>query len=67
MAAMDEHRLLIVKPGDTLVIGHSPALTAEQVGRFKDALGLAGVIGLPGEIDLATIRVESPDDGEQPA
>ncbi|WP_066945047.1 hypothetical protein [Streptomyces lushanensis] len=67
MPTAGESRLLIVKPGDTLVIGHAPALTSQQVAHLKQMLGLAAVIAVPGPIDLAAIRAAGRADAEQPS
>ncbi|MEU2143607.1 hypothetical protein ABZ741_04750 [Streptomyces globisporus] len=56
--SLPENRLLIVKPGDILVIGHAPNLTAQQADRLKQLLDLKAVIAVPGVVDLATIAEE---------
>ncbi|MFD7858324.1 hypothetical protein ACFV6B_29185 [Streptomyces microflavus] len=56
--SLPENRLLIVQPGDILVIGHAPAFSAQQADRLKQLLGLKAVIAVPGIVDLATIRAE---------
>lgn len=58
---LPESRLLIVEPGDVLVIGHAPNLTAQQADALKQALGLKAVIAVPGAVDLATIRADEQD------
>ncbi|MFJ8221417.1 hypothetical protein [Streptomyces griseus] len=55
---LPENRLLIVEPGDILVIGHAPALSAQQADRLKQMLNLKAVIAVPGVVDLATIRAD---------
>lgn len=52
---LPENRLLIVEPGDILVIGHAPTLSAQQADRLKKLLDLKAVITVPGVVDLATI------------
>ncbi|MGW7195535.1 hypothetical protein [Streptomyces chryseus] len=56
MPVPEEARLLIVKPGDTLVLGHMPSLTTERADILKQALSLAAVVTFPGEVDLAVLR-----------
>ncbi|MFJ6810643.1 hypothetical protein ACIQRK_32345 [Streptomyces anulatus] len=58
---LPENRLLIVEPGDILVIGHAPTLSAQQADMLKQMLNLKAVIAVPGEIDLATIRADEHD------
>ncbi|MEU0001560.1 hypothetical protein ABZ069_32045 [Streptomyces microflavus] len=53
---LPDNRLLIVEPGDILVIGHAPKLSNQQADALKQLLGLKAVIAVPGIVDLATIR-----------
>ncbi|MFE5090616.1 hypothetical protein ACFRCI_09470 [Streptomyces sp. NPDC056638] len=55
---LPENRLLIVEPGDVLVIGHAPNLTVQQADQLKQLLGLKAVITVPGIVDLGTIRTD---------
>lgn len=50
------HRIVTVEPGDVLVIGHAPQLSAEQAERFKQTLGLHAVLTVPGPVDLGVVK-----------
>ncbi|MFI1524946.1 hypothetical protein [Streptomyces griseus] len=58
MADFEEtsHRIVTIEPGDVLVIGHAPQLSAEQAERFKRALGLHAVLTVPGPVDLGVVK-----------
>lgn len=56
-----EHRLVIVRPGDILVVGRTPALTEDLALRFKEALGLAGISTMREGIDIGSVRYPTAD------
>ncbi|MGM9380329.1 hypothetical protein [Streptomyces antibioticus] len=55
-------RIVLVKPGDILIIGNAGTLddasveaSTEAISRLHQALGLAGVVLFEGDIELATV------------
>ncbi|MFE3381914.1 hypothetical protein [Streptomyces anulatus] len=58
---LQEHRLVVVKPGDILVIQHSDALTQEAVRTLRQATGVSLVIGVPGDVDINAVRYPTAD------
>lgn len=59
---MDGTRIVLVKPGDVLLIGNVGALPIEAVeslqpglAALKDKLGLAGIAVFEGDIDLDAV------------
>lgn len=63
---MTDTRIVLVKPGDMLIIGNVGALPDGQLeqgmtslGGIKDALGLAGLVIFEGDIDLAAVAQAS--------
>lgn len=55
---MSDARVVLIKPGDVLVIGNTGVLENPCLaifGPIKDALGLAGVVIFEGDIDLAAV------------
>jgi succinyl-CoA synthetase alpha subunit len=56
-----EHRLIVVKPGDILVIRHSPELTQEAADAFKKASGVSRIVALPSDIDISAVRHPTSD------
>jgi hypothetical protein len=75
--AQCEARIVLIKPGDVLVIGNVGALPEESWGPavdhltpLKEALGLAGVVVFEGDVNLAAVaaphEVEQVDYGTRP-
>lgn len=65
-------RVVLVKPGDILIIGNigtlddeAIATAGEAVSRLHTQLGLAGVVLFEGDIDLATVAQSALDTREQ--
>ena len=50
------NRVVIVEPGDVLVVGHAPDMPAEWIDKLRRALNLTAVIALPGPVDLGVIK-----------
>jgi hypothetical protein len=75
--AVSDTRIVLVKPGDLLVIGNVGALYEDEqdpdltpLTTIKEALGLAGVVVFEGDIDLAAVTphaVEQVDYGKPQA
>lgn len=56
---MSEARVVLVKPGDVLILGNvgtgSVAQLQDLLPAFKDALSLAYVVVFEGDIDMAAV------------
>jgi hypothetical protein len=71
---MDSTRIVLIKPGDVLVIGNVGSLPMEAVESLqpglvdlKDRLGLAGIAVFEGDIDLAAVTPAQSADSAAPA
>lgn len=58
---LNEHRIIVVKPGDILVVGRSEDLNADLAGTIKQALKLSAVVALPDEVDVQAVRYPTAD------
>ncbi|MEE1779451.1 hypothetical protein ACIG8S_23570 [[Kitasatospora] papulosa] len=56
-----ERRLVVIKPGDILVVGNASGLTPEGLRAFKEALGLGGIVEVPRSIDINAVRYPTAD------
>lgn len=56
-----EHRLVVIKPGDILVIQHTSEMTQAVANSFKAASGASLIVSLPKDIDIATVRPPATD------
>jgi hypothetical protein len=50
-----EHRLVVIKPGDILVISRTAKMSAETAQSLKHSLGLAAIVALPEDIDITAV------------
>lgn len=71
---MSEARVVLVKPGDLLIIGNVGTLYEDEQGpdltpltTIKEALGLAGAVVFEGDIDLAAVTAPSALPPAEPA
>ena len=59
--SLNEHRIIVVKPGDILVVGHTDALTAELAAQVQQALSLAQIVAVPDGVDIHAVRYPTAD------
>ncbi|WP_331719503.1 hypothetical protein OG693_39745 (plasmid) [Streptomyces sp. NBC_01259] len=50
-----EHRLVVLKPGDILVISRTANLSSAAAQGLKNSLGLAAIVALPEDIDITAV------------